>query len=50
VTIFLTGVLMAVFDGDYAKIGRVTSVVYLAGAAVVWLAPDTTRRRLDDAT
>ena len=33
---------------DYARIGRVTSLVFLVGAAVVWAAPDTTRRRLDD--
>src|SRR5262249_19510293 len=48
VTIFLTGVLMALFAGDYAKIGRVTSLVFVVGAVVVWVAPDTTRRRLDE--
>jgi MFS family permease len=48
VTIFLTGVLMALFAGDYAQIGRVTSLVFLLGAVVIWLAPDTSRRKLDD--
>jgi hypothetical protein len=49
VTIFLTGSLMTLFKGDYASIGCVTSLVFLIGAAVIWAAPDTTRRRLDDA-
>ncbi|MGL4552240.1 MAG: MFS transporter [Gemmataceae bacterium] len=46
-TIALTGAMMALFEGDYARIGRVTSLVFLVGAAVVWLAPDTGRRGLD---
>ena len=33
---------------DYARIGRATSLVYAAGAVLVWLAPDTTRRLLED--
>jgi len=48
-TIALTGVMMSLFAGDYARIGRVTSLVFVIGAVAVWLAPDTTRRRLDDA-
>jgi SHS family sialic acid transporter-like MFS transporter len=48
VTIFLTGALMTLFAGDYARIGKVTSLVFLVGAVVVWAAPDTTRRGLDD--
>jgi SHS family sialic acid transporter-like MFS transporter len=46
VTIFVTGALMTLFDGDYARIGRVTSLVFLAGAVAVWAAPDTSRRGL----
>lgn len=43
-TIFATGALMGVFDGDYARIGRVTSLVSLLGMVVVAFAPDTSRR------
>jgi MFS family permease len=46
VTIFVTGALISLFAGDYARIGRVTSLIFLAGAAAVWLAPDTSRRGL----
>lgn len=49
VTIFLTGAMMTLFGGDYARIGRVTSLVFLIGTCVVWLAPDTSRRKLDGA-
>lgn len=47
-TIALTGIMMALFAGDYAKIGRVTSLVFVLGALMVWAAPDTTRRKLTD--
>jgi MFS family permease len=48
VTVFATGALTAWYPGGYARIGRVTSLVYLLGAAVVWLAPDTSRHQLKD--
>jgi len=48
VTVFTTGALAAAFNKDYAAIGRVTSLVYLLGAVAIWLAPDTTRRQLED--
>jgi MFS family permease len=48
VTIFIAGALMALFEGDYARIGRVTSLVFLAGVLVPWLAPDTSRKQLAD--
>jgi len=48
-TIFATGALMHVFGGDYARIGQVTSLVFVVGMAAIWLAPDTTRRDLDAA-
>jgi MFS family permease len=47
-TIFATGALTAYFGGDYARIGRVTSLVYAVGIVAIWLAPDTTRRQLQD--
>jgi MFS family permease len=48
VTIFLTGALTTYFAGDYARIGRVTSLCFAVGALAIWLAPDTTRRPLKD--
>jgi hypothetical protein len=47
-TIFATGAITTYFGGDYARIGRVTSLIFLIGALVIWLAPDTTNRQLDD--
>ena len=44
VTIFATGYLVGVFEGDYAQIGRVTSVVFLLGMIAIFFAPDTSKR------
>ena len=43
-TIFATGALMSVFNGDFARIGQITSLVFLLGMVVVAFAPDTSRR------
>ena len=48
VTLFLTGALKDVFQGDYARIGQVTSLIYLLGMFVVCFIPDTSRRQLED--
>lgn len=47
-TIFATGALMEYFSGDYARIGRITSLIFAVGMVVIWLAPDTTKRQLAD--
>ena len=47
-TIVATGYLISTFDGDYAKIGRVTSVVFLLGMIVVLFAPDTSKRNMEN--
>ena len=44
VTIFLTGIMIDVFQGDYAQIGRATSVVFALGMLVILFAPDTSKR------
>ena len=36
------------FGGDYAHIGRVTSLIYVLGAVVIWLAPETRGRPLPE--
>ncbi len=43
-TIFMTGVMKEYFHGDYAQIGRVTSVVFVLGMALVLFMPDTSKR------
>jgi len=48
ITVFGTGALMSFFAGDYAQIGRVTSLIFLVGMVIIWLAPDTSRKRLED--
>jgi MFS family permease len=48
VTIFATGALIDLFAGDYAAIGRVTSLIFAAGMIVILLAPDTSKTQLDD--
>ncbi len=42
------GLLKQLFEGDYAQIGRLTSLVYLVGAVVIWFAPDTSAKGLED--
>lgn len=48
VTIFVTASLMEAFEGDFARIGRVTSLVYAVGIFIIWFAPDTSKSNLDD--
>ncbi len=43
-TIFATGALMSFFDGQYAHIGRVTSLIFCFGMALALIAPDTRGR------
>jgi MFS family permease len=47
-TVFATGLLTTYFGGDYARIGRVTSLIFAIGIFVIWLAPDTSRTQLND--
>ena len=47
ITVFATGALKQLFDGDYAQIGRTTSLVYLAGMVIILFAPDTQSRQPD---
>jgi hypothetical protein len=42
------GFLMAWSGGDYAKVGVITGLVYAFGMIVIWWAPDTTNKSLDD--
>jgi MFS family permease len=42
------GQLMLAFNGDYARVGQITCLVYALGMIVILFAPDTTGKRLDE--
>jgi MFS family permease len=46
--VLAAGSLMALFQGDYARVGEVTSWVYGLGMVVILFAPDTSRIALRD--
>ena len=39
---------MSFFQGDYAHIGRATSLVFAIGMIVIWFAPDTSQKQLEE--
>jgi MFS family permease len=47
-TLFAAGLLMSVFAGDYARIGRVTSLIFVIGMIAIYFAPDTSGKQLDE--
>lgn len=47
-TVFAAGALMTYFGGDYARLGRVTSLIFLLGMIAIWFVPDTSRSQLKD--
>lgn len=48
VTVFTTGYLTEIFGGDYAQIGRVTSLIFALGMVAILLAPNTSTKHLSD--
>jgi len=46
-TIALTPALKAAFNGNHAHVGRVTSLIFLAGMIAILFAPDTSKRDMD---
>ncbi|MBI3880635.1 MAG: MFS transporter [Verrucomicrobia bacterium] len=48
VGIFAAGAFMAWSGGDYARVGVVTGLIYALGMVVVWWAPDTGGKPLED--
>ncbi len=49
VGVLAVGEIIRQFNGDYARVGQITSLVYLAGMIFICFAPDTSQRQLDDA-
>jgi SHS family sialic acid transporter-like MFS transporter len=43
-----SGTLVAAFDGNYAGMAAIMSFVYLIGAVIIWLAPETRGQPLPD--
>ena len=43
-----TGQLMLAFEGDYARVGQVTCLIFVMGTIVILFAPDTSQKKLDD--
>jgi predicted MFS family arabinose efflux permease len=48
VAVLGTGQLMIAYDGDYARVGQITSLVYALGMIVILFMPDTSQRQLAD--
>ncbi len=46
--IFITGALTTLFKGDYALMGRVTSLIFALGLIVILFAPETSQKQLED--
>jgi MFS family permease len=46
--LLVAGWLVARYDGDYGKVGAITSLIYVLGMVVIWFAPDTSQKKLDD--
>ena len=44
--VLITGQLMIQFNGDYARVGQITCLVYVLGLVVIWLAPDTSTTQI----
>jgi len=48
VGVFAAGLLFASLGGSYPKVGAICGLIYLLGAVVIWWAPDTGRKSLDN--
>lgn len=48
VGVFTAGALATAFGGDFAKVGAATGLIYALGMVVIWWAPDTSSKTLDE--
>jgi SHS family sialic acid transporter-like MFS transporter len=46
--LFFAGTLVSFFGGDYSRVGAVMALIYAFGMIVIWFAPDTTNKSLDE--
>ena len=47
-SVLAAGALTSAFGGDYAKAGAIMGTIYALGMVVIWFAPDTTGKKLED--
>jgi len=48
VLVFSTGLLMTYFEGEYPRIGRLTSLLFVLGMVAICFAPVTSGKQLQD--
>jgi MFS family permease len=48
VGVFVAGALFTALDGSYSKVGAITALAYALGLIVIWWAPDTSKKSLDE--
>ena len=46
--LFFAGMLFDFFKGDYSRVGAVMALIYALGMIVIWFAPDTTNKSLEE--
>jgi len=46
--LFAAGTLVSLFGGDYSRVGAVMALIYALGMIVIWFAPDTTNKSLEE--
>jgi predicted MFS family arabinose efflux permease len=46
--VLLAGVLFAAMGGSYPRVGATCGLIYLLGLIVIWWAPDTSKKKLQD--
>lgn len=46
--LFAAGSLVTFFGGDYSRVGAVMALIYALGMIVIWFAPDTTNKSLEE--
>jgi MFS family permease len=46
--VFFAGILFAAVGGSYARVGSLCGLIYALGLVVIWWAPDTSRRKLQE--
>jgi len=46
--LFLAGSLVGLFGGDYSRVGATMALIYALGMIVIWFAPDTANKSLED--
>ena len=44
----MAGVLFAAMGGSYPKVGATCGLIYLLGLIVIWWAPDTSKKNLQE--